>query len=205
MEYCIWIGAAQSSFSSLDRVQKHLWVFVGDKLFFTLQPVCHRWNVASLSPPLCCYFHGKGSNELHSLVPSILTFMAKTCHAAEIVANHSHSLRIPFVRHFTRTASFCEPLVCGTGSQEGVFLVTTILSYLNLVLTVIFSIYLHKLCLLHCNPLPRVSPEPWTQLKRHLPEWAMVRLEHRVSWSEMCSLKDSAEYYLFTYIAVNAG
>lgn len=42
--YCcyIWAGAAQSSIASLDKVQKHLHGFVGDELFYTLQPLSHR-------------------------------------------------------------------------------------------------------------------------------------------------------------------
>lgn len=70
LEYCchLWAGAVQSSFFSLSRVQKHLYIHVGDKLFFNLQSLSHRRNVESLLL-LCCLFHGNCSDQLYSLVP----------------------------------------------------------------------------------------------------------------------------------------
>lgn len=44
-----WTRVAQSSLSSLERVQKHLREHVGDELFSNLQPISYRRNVESLS------------------------------------------------------------------------------------------------------------------------------------------------------------
>lgn len=82
-------------------VQRHLHSFVGDELFFTLQRISHRWNIASLSW-YYSYFYGKGSDELHSLISSDLTVMAKTHHSTHIVVNLIHPLGIPLVK--------CSPL-----------------------------------------------------------------------------------------------
>merc|ERR1711962_1541401 len=51
MEYCchIWVGSAKTSLSSLDAVQKRLCSLVGEELYETLQPLCNRRDVASLS------------------------------------------------------------------------------------------------------------------------------------------------------------
>lgn len=91
-----WSGTTQCSLSSFDRVQKDLNVFVGDKGFYTLQALSCSRTIASLSF-LYPYFYGKYSNELHSFVPSALTFTATTHHATHILANHL----IPLVFHWS--------------------------------------------------------------------------------------------------------
>lgn len=93
----------------------HFQVLIKSRLFFTLQPLS---SITSLSL-FNCYFHRKCSDKLHSLVPTVLTFSAKTCHALHIVANNPHSFHIPFVRckfhsFFPRTAALWN-------QQEGVF------------------------------------------------------------------------------------
>ena len=82
MEYCchIWAGACKSSLSSLDRVQRRLRWLIGEELFNTLQPLSHRRDVASLSL-FYRYFHGRCSEELHSLVPALQSFPVRTCFA----------------------------------------------------------------------------------------------------------------------------
>ena len=79
MEYCchIWAGACMSSLSSLDRVQRRLRWLIGEELFNTLQPLSHRRDVASLSL-FYHYFHGRCSEELHSLVPALRSFPVRT-------------------------------------------------------------------------------------------------------------------------------
>lgn len=62
-----------------------------NELFSTLHPLSHKQNVAS-HLLLYHYFHGKCFNELHSLVPPVLTFTAKTHHAVYSGMNHPHSL-----------------------------------------------------------------------------------------------------------------
>lgn len=52
-----------------------------------------------------CYFHGKWSEELHSLVPSGLTFTARTGQSTYIVGKYLNFLHIPSVRIFIRKAS----------------------------------------------------------------------------------------------------
>lgn len=51
-------------------IQKCLYSLLCDELFSTLQILSNRQNVAS-SSLLYCYFRGKCSDDLHSLVPSI--------------------------------------------------------------------------------------------------------------------------------------
>lgn len=60
MEYChyIWEGVAQFTLSSHNRDQKLLCVLVGGKLVSTMQPISHRWDVASFSL-IYCYFSWK--------------------------------------------------------------------------------------------------------------------------------------------------
>ena len=51
MEYCchLWSGAPKSHLSFLDRVQHRMKNLVGSALYNTLQPLCQRRDVASLS------------------------------------------------------------------------------------------------------------------------------------------------------------
>ena len=107
MEYCchIWGGAAQTSLSCLDRVQNRLRNLVGDDLFSTLPPLSLRRDVASLSL-LYRYFHGRCSNELHSLVPPLQTFRVRTRLAAFTQSNHPYTLRSPLIRNQFHENSF---------------------------------------------------------------------------------------------------
>ncbi len=107
MEYCchIWGGAAQTSLSCLNRVQNRLQNLVGDDLFSTLAPLSLRRDVASLSL-LYRYFHGRCSNELHSLVPPLQTFRVRTRLAAFTQSNHPYTLRSPLIRNQFHENSF---------------------------------------------------------------------------------------------------
>ena len=115
MEYCchIWAGASESSLSKLDQVQRRLRWLIGDELFNTLQPLPHRRNVASLSL-FYRYFHGKCSDELHSLVPPIRSFPVRTRFAVSV---HPFFVDIPKIRtkfhmdsFFPRTSSLWNSL-----------------------------------------------------------------------------------------------
>ena len=119
MEYCchIWAGACKSSLSSLDRVQRRLRWLIGEELFNTLQPLSHRRDVASLSL-FYRYFHGRCSEELHSLVPALRSFPVRTRFA---VTAHPYHVDVPSSRtmfhansFFPRTAAIWNslPLYC---------------------------------------------------------------------------------------------
>lgn len=111
----------------------------GPSLIETLLNLSRRWL-------LYCYFHGKWSVKLHSLVSQVQTFIARRCHAIYTALNHPHFLSIPLVRRkFYTTTSFCEPLFCRTNSWENAFLITTILNSSSLTSTII---HLHNLQLL---------------------------------------------------------
>lgn len=130
MEYCyhIWPGTAQSSFFSLDRVQKRLCVLVDDKIFSTFQLLSHRHNLTSLSL-LYRHFQVKCSDELHSLILPVLTLTTRTRHATHIVTNLPYSLRIPMViNQFHSNSFFHEPLTYITDSQGDASPMTTILT-----------------------------------------------------------------------------
>lgn len=101
-----------------DGVQNRLHGLVSDELFATLQNTSPRRIVVTLLQ-IYRYFHGKFSGRLHSLVPPVPNFTAKTRHATHVVAN---SL-IPFSLHWCdissiQAASSHEPLLSGTESQE---------------------------------------------------------------------------------------
>lgn len=99
MEYycCIWPGSAQSSLSNLDSIQKRLYGLVGDELFSSLQSLSLRQNVTS-SLLLQHYFYDKGSNELHSLAATILTFTENNCYVPwdKLYSSPSYSIRRKF-------------------------------------------------------------------------------------------------------------
>lgn len=92
MKYCchIWTGAAQYSRSSFDRVQKRLLGLVGYELFYTLQLLLHRQNVACLSL-FRCYFYDSCLNQLRSLVLPVQIFTT--------TMPRTQSQSIPFVFH----------------------------------------------------------------------------------------------------------
>ena len=70
MEYCchIWAGAPICYLELLGKLQKRICRTVGRSLAASLEPLAHRWNVASLSLFYRCYF-GRCSSELAHLVP----------------------------------------------------------------------------------------------------------------------------------------
>ena len=106
MAYCshIWAGSSQLALSILDLVQKRMRCLVGDDLFSSLQPLSHRRNVASLSL-FYRYFHGKCSDELHSLVPPIREFTRST-RFSESASSHPYFLKLPRTRCAFHANSF---------------------------------------------------------------------------------------------------
>lgn len=124
MECCchIWAGAAQSSLSSLDRIQKHLCSLVGDKLLSALWLLSPQTKRCKLLAAL-------------SLIPWKMSqwaiFLSCTnSRLSQLKLAMSCTLRrnifSPFLFHlwevsFTWTASH-ELLLCGTDSQEDAFL-----------------------------------------------------------------------------------
>ena len=65
MEYCchVWAGAPSCYLELLDKLQKRICRTVGPSLAASLEPLAHRWNVASLSLFFRYYF-GRCSAEL---------------------------------------------------------------------------------------------------------------------------------------------
>ena len=70
MEYCchVWAGAPSCYLELLDKLQKWIGRTVGPSLATSLEPLAHRWNVASLSL-FDRYYFGRCSSELPRLVP----------------------------------------------------------------------------------------------------------------------------------------
>ena len=69
MEYCchVWAGAPSCYLELLGKLQKRICRTVGPSLAASLEPLAHRWNVASWSLFYRDYF-GKCSSELAQLV-----------------------------------------------------------------------------------------------------------------------------------------
>ena len=69
MEYCchVWAGAPSCYLELLDKLQKQICRTVGPSLAASLEPLAHRWNVASWSL-FYRYYFGKCSSELAQLV-----------------------------------------------------------------------------------------------------------------------------------------
>ena len=69
MEYCchVWAGAPSCYLELLDKLQKRICRTVGPSLAASLEPLAHRWNVASWSL-FYRYYFGKCSSELAQLV-----------------------------------------------------------------------------------------------------------------------------------------
>ena len=107
MEYCchIWAGAAKTTLSSLDRVQRRLRRLVGDDLYGKLQPLSLRRDVASLAL-FYRYYHGLCSEELHSIVPPLKTFERTTRSSRTIQVNHPHYILAPRVNRKFHGDSF---------------------------------------------------------------------------------------------------
>ena len=70
MEYrChVWAGAPSCYLELLDKLGKRICRTVGPSLAASLEPLAHRWNVASLSL-FYRYYFGRCSSELAQLVP----------------------------------------------------------------------------------------------------------------------------------------
>ena len=70
MEYCchVWAGASSCHFELLDKLLKRICRNVGPSLAASLEPLAHRWNVASLSL-FHKYHFGRCSPNLDQLVP----------------------------------------------------------------------------------------------------------------------------------------
>ena len=104
MEYCCHIlgGAAKTSLSCLDRVQRRLRYLVEDELYSTLPPLVHRRYVSSLSL-FYRYLNGKCSSELHSLVPPKKESARETRLATN---SHEHTLVKPAVQKKCLEQSF---------------------------------------------------------------------------------------------------
>ena len=107
MEYCchIWAGAAKTTLSSLDRVQRRMRWLVGEDLYGKLQPLSLRRDVASLAL-FYRYFHGLCSEELHSIVPPLKTFGRTTRSSTSIQVNHPHYILAPRVNRNFHGDSF---------------------------------------------------------------------------------------------------
>lgn len=65
--------------------------------------------------------HGKCSDELHAIVPSVVTFVTRTRPLIHFVANHQNSFYIPLVRSKFYSDISHEPLFYETVSQTGCF------------------------------------------------------------------------------------
>lgn len=61
-------------------------------IIYTLKLLYHRCKITSFL--LLRYFHGRYSDEVHSPVPLVRSFTAKSYHIIDTVVNHSHSFRI---------------------------------------------------------------------------------------------------------------
>ena len=70
MEYwChVWAVAPSCYLEMLDKLQKRIFRNVGPSLATSLEPLAHRWNVAS-SGLFYSYYFGRCSSELAQLVP----------------------------------------------------------------------------------------------------------------------------------------
>ena len=69
-EYCchVWAGAPSCYLELLHTLQKQICRIVGPSLDASLEPLAHRWNMATLSLFYRCFF-GRCSSELTQLVP----------------------------------------------------------------------------------------------------------------------------------------
>ena len=82
MEYCcnVWVGALSCYLELLDKLQKRICRTVGPSLAAFLEPLAHRWNVASLSL-FYRYYFGRCSSELAQLVPLPFSRGRSTCYS----------------------------------------------------------------------------------------------------------------------------
>lgn len=105
MKYCYHIWVIQSSPFSLERRQKHSRRHVDDELISTIQPLCHKRNVASLSH-LFHYYYNRCPDVFYSLVSPVVRFIARTRYAMFTVANLRHSRRALSLRSKNHINSF---------------------------------------------------------------------------------------------------
>lgn len=71
-------------------------MFKYETIFSTIQLLSHKQNIVSLSL-LYRYYYDWCSDELHSLVPPVLTMTARSHHAIFTVVNHPYSVRAPLI------------------------------------------------------------------------------------------------------------
>ena len=93
MEYCchVWAGAPSCYLKLLHTLQKQICRIVGPSLDASLEPLAHRWNVATLSLFYRCFF-GRCSSELTQLVP-LLFSPGRSTHYSDRL--HDFSVTIP--------------------------------------------------------------------------------------------------------------
>ena len=93
MEYfChVWTGAPSCYLEFLDKLQKRMCRTVGPPLPASLEPLAHRWNVASLSLFFRYYF-GRCSAELAQLIPLPFSWGRSTRYSGKL---HRFSVTIP--------------------------------------------------------------------------------------------------------------
>ena len=93
MEYwCqVWAGAPSCCLELLDKLQKQICRIVGPSLASSLEPLAHRWNVASLSL-FYRYYFGRSSSELTQLVPLSYSPGRSTHHSDKL---HDFSVTTP--------------------------------------------------------------------------------------------------------------
>ena len=92
MEYCcqVWSGAPSCYLELLDMLQKRI-CRTGPALAASLEPLAHRWNVASLTL-FYRYYFGKCSSELAQLVPLPFSRGRSTLYSDRL---HDFSVTIP--------------------------------------------------------------------------------------------------------------
>ena len=108
-----WTGTPSCSLGLLDKLQKRICIPVGPSLAASLEPLCHRWNVDSLSL-FYRYYFCRCSSELAQLVPLPYSWERSTRYSDLL---HDFSVTIPrcykvYVNSFfPRTANSCSSLL----------------------------------------------------------------------------------------------
>ena len=133
MEYCchVWAGAPSCYLELLDKLLKWICRTVGSSLDAFLEPLAHRWNVASLSL-FYRYYFGRCSLELAQLVP-LPFFQERSSRYSDRL--HNFSANIPRCYKDVYVNSF---FPCTVRPWVRVFLWSIILMALTLELTDIF-------------------------------------------------------------------
>lgn len=97
----------------MTRALKILYRMTEYKIIYTVlfgmiySPFCTLFNIDATSQAYY-YFHGKCSHDLHSLVPTVQIFMARTYHDTVTESNQLHFFHIPNVRRRLHSNSFCQ-------------------------------------------------------------------------------------------------